>query len=442
MSEIFNNTISLVIPDTENILYLKRCLGSLTRQSFKEFEVFIPSENISEEIRSISEELDGKLNINFRYSTLDDIVNNVSGKYILFISSTSVISALFLENMLDMKNESADIFPISNAVLLGSSVSESHTLFTTFYGKLYNAEIFKSEYTSLNYNDIIGVFLFNMRYAGHSEEVVKENSIIYIYESEHHKILPDFNDYKSEYGQEYIDEFLDNDEKISEIMKAENKCFRYKTDYSEFVSLANFIISNSKLQKEDIFRITSLWLDSSIESGNLTVFKAILTQNFYPQYAQFITAEEISDYDNRCYEYLKKIAGNIVSANKTEYIEVFKNIFNLTSEKLNFMLQCTLRDFCTNISMMDIVLNEINNNNQQVLEEIKNLNEVLNELIEENNNLKGTLKKISVNSPARMLPPDYTMDGVVSSFANGKLGMKAALKSVMACLKHKFSGRH
>lgn len=441
MSEIFNNTISLVIPDTENILYLKRCLGSLTRQSFKEFEVFIPSENISEEIKSISEELDGKLNINFRYSTLDDIVNNVSGKYIIFISSTSVISALFLENMLEMKNESADTFPVSNAILLGSSISESHMLFTNLYGKLYNAEIFKSEYSSLNYNDIIGIFLFNMKYAGHSQELAKENNI-YIYESEHHKFQPDFNDYRSEYGQEYIDEFLDNNDKISEIMKAENKCFRYKTDYSEFVNLANFIISNSRIQKEDAFRRISLWLESSIESGNLTVFKTILTQNFYPRYVQIITAEEISDYDNRCYEYLKKVAGIIVSADKTEYIEVFKNIFNLTSEKLNFMLQCTLRDFCTNISMMDVILNTVNDNNQQILEEIKNLNEALNEVIEENNSLRDTLKNMPVSSSARMLPSDYTMDGVVSSFAEGKLGMKAALKSVMACLKHKFSGRH
>ncbi len=109
--------ISIVIPVYNSEKYLVRCLDSISRQSFGDFEVILVNDGSTDNSAQICDEYVRK---DFRYKVIhcknngvsvarNIGIDNASGLYISFIDSDDWVENDYLKSMIDVANSSADI---------------------------------------------------------------------------------------------------------------------------------------------------------------------------------------------------------------------------------------------------------------------------------------------------------------------------------------------
>ena len=109
--------ISIVVPVFNSELDLRRCLDSISRQSYDDFEVILVNDGSTDNSAQICDEYVGK---DSRYKVIhcknsgvsiarNIGIDNASGKYISFIDSDDWVEGDFLKKMVDAVESSVDI---------------------------------------------------------------------------------------------------------------------------------------------------------------------------------------------------------------------------------------------------------------------------------------------------------------------------------------------
>ncbi len=109
--------ISIIIPVYNSEKYLVRCLDSISRQSFEDFEVILVNDGSTDSSAQICDEYarkDSRYKVihcrNNGVSVARNIgIDNASGLYISFIDSDDWVENDYLKSMIDVANSSVDI---------------------------------------------------------------------------------------------------------------------------------------------------------------------------------------------------------------------------------------------------------------------------------------------------------------------------------------------
>ena len=243
--------ISIIIPVYNGEKYLKRCLKSLEKQSYKNFEVIIVDDGSKDKTNKICNDF-VKKNNNFFYHYKDNSgvsdsrnfgISLAKGKWVTFIDCDDYATSDYLERLVENINKDSE-FVISNyfvdregqisecPVRMDNSVDKNnfidlilcekfaskefnimHKGARTVWGKLYKRDILKKN--NIIFQKGIKLFedgIFQIEYINHINNITITNYPIYYYflnnESATHKYHPNRFD-EDQNKIDYLNKILD-----------------------------------------------------------------------------------------------------------------------------------------------------------------------------------------------------------------------------------------
>lgn len=258
--------ISIIIPEFKNTLYFTRCLNSVKRQTFGNYEIIISAEDTSRDIKKDRPEL------SFVCGSVYDALKSAAGDYILFLSETSLLTENVLEDLLAKTKENPE--SCFNACILG----KGSNIFTfakgaTFciYGTLFKKEaLLCADFSCEEY-------LLVSKYYGSFENVVLDDDAL-IYETDPACLFSGTSINKDLF-EAWIDSLGGTEVPAIEIYAFFEKCFAESLNAKETLSIAYVFAQRFKeaLESNYLFAkecLKKVYLDSH-ETGNEEDYEAV-----------------------------------------------------------------------------------------------------------------------------------------------------------------------
>ena len=403
--------ISVIIPEFEDDTYLMRCINSIRRQTYKNVEILLIRDTISQEVEDIS-------NLRTLYygnywENLNFAIAQASGSAIFFCHTNTVLESQLLEKLVGLNDEKT--FCYARCLKTnGKNFENINYNELTLYGKLFYLKFITDKTRCFNFERYFPEFSFLHSYTRNFNEIVLSNNC-YIYGE-----------------SEDIYNIISND--IMLFPEAEREIPLLNSDNPIDRAAIFYMIDHApkNMASEE-------WLELAVKLEN--------------KFHNYRINYEIAD------KYLCEIFRTCLKENDFQLFESFKKYFTAFRENKYYLkVICSL----FGIKEIDLLLSssideylfykdkmiDIDTKAEAVLEEKVN---VLNEKIKKLENIiksSDVSKKQSDQSVAPitkegnsssmpLVGPEFA-EYVISQYYQGKLGMRTIFKSVKGWIKYKF----
>ena len=125
MKQLNNVTISIVICTYNRASSLNQCLQSLTKQTFKDFEVIIVDGNSNNQTPKIIKKFSAKFKIKLIIEPQKHLAlardlgwRQAKGKYVSWIDDDVIVSPRWIESIIDLLNKDPNIAGVSGPTII------------------------------------------------------------------------------------------------------------------------------------------------------------------------------------------------------------------------------------------------------------------------------------------------------------------------------------
>ncbi|MBR2489002.1 MAG: glycosyltransferase family 2 protein [Clostridia bacterium] len=252
--------ISVVIPVYNVEKYLKRCIESVLRQTFHNFELILVDDGSSDKSGSICDEyasLDTRIKVLHKANggvsnARNDGIDIATGKYLMFVDSDDYIKENMLETLVNKNPEDADMIISSIRMVCKNDTYEyvmkdgMHTpdkLLTEYcfeafpkiclcgpWCKLYKTSLIKENCIKFDSNLSLGEdTAFNMLYVAKCKKIITISDIFYFYMRDNENSL--FSKFRDNYYKDQKAVYELCDEVARELNCPDNAINALKNDY-------------------------------------------------------------------------------------------------------------------------------------------------------------------------------------------------------------------
>lgn len=411
--------ISIIIPKCQDITYRIRCLNSIVRQSYKNYEIIVIGNDYTEEI--IKEYKLKVVNIKENDEKLEGIqeaIKIANGDFIFFCSITSILAADVLQKLrTSIIDDKISIVSANYLIKENNVFQEKIDTIFLLLGKLWKKEVLEFTGTEIE------------------EAILQEQ--VYIYETD-------------ETAYEYSIQLF-NEELFEKLVKAYLNSVSMKDVIQK--NIVNILNSLEHIKLQNII-VTQLTTEETIDFE----FKYQLAKDYVYKWYQM--AEKNLDEEPFAYvkEYLTLIKNRedflfvilqLLGINKTQYQNInkynirdwifFKN--KLIEEKAlenNWLQQWTVLQE-NRENQWDVIKKELFALQEENLNKVSSLQNEVSKLGNKVASYANTTKKESnviVSMPEGNMLAEY----IINTYGEGKLGLKTIIKALGAWLKYKIFG--
>mgnify|MGYP002511483004 CR=1 FL=1 len=413
--------ISVIIPDEINCKYLVRCLNSICRQTYKNFEILFIGNELSEELiqRYEIKLIGGKGNQNTgeRFNTA---IWQARGRYLLFCSMTSVLASNVLEELIKHAGNTEACVRANYMLLDGENYESCEKAEISIYGKLFDKQTIDTNKIYFADGNIYMRERFVLTYLHFYQRSCVDEKI-YIYET-NKKIF---------------------DENQREGMDEKELC--------DIIQL----VKNSVLEKKYVLLcdlLEQIYFESDNEDCLVElVMKTAELLNTEKELHYMLAGKYVKEWylqalkgKNEFYEAVKRYLGYF-KHNKF-FCKVILNVCGIEEELYQMMEENELEEYLFYVDKLSY-----NENYLKCVEEIASLKKEIEaereringlEYMGENRRKGNSIVNVGITDREYLSEPllagPELADFVIEKYGEGALGMKTIIHSIRAWLKYKF----
>ena len=400
--------ISIIIPEFQDEQYFIRCLNSIEKQTFKDYEIIILN-NICK--KEIIQQYNLKLLNNSDMDVLGKInsaIKKAKGDYIFFCSGTSVLANDVLERLLS-SIIAKNILVAANILTLQENSIEPRPQMMMLYGKLLQKSIILRTELIIKIEGFLEEVQFILNYT----EVVERIELIedaYIYEIE-----------------EPI-ELKGRAVESTEVKKIIKSCAKfYRSTWFDFEWIQNVLISAIENVEEETEKIQLATLIGVTfferYEMNYIIANRVLCSVYYRCLSEKLTEEYIAFQ-----EYFE------LFRNDENYIRFCFSIFRMNKEQLHLFIENELDNYIFLSEEIEKVRNlEEKTEVENILERIEAID--IENILKRIDELEK--KGIFVEQKESVLEGAELAEITIDKYRQGSLGLKTLIKSFWAWLRYK-----
>lgn len=411
--------ISIIILPFENNIYLGRCLQSIVRQDYSDYEIIIVDKHnqLDENVNQYS------IQLKKVYKEVNQAILNASGEYILFVNATDILAPNYIERILV---QNPKIWKIARCLKYeGQSFIDKTDKMKSLAGKLFERNVIL-ENNMYDASKFLPEIIFLLKYSAQFEKIEVDDDLWFYNDGLKEKFLNLTENFNIRDVYNLID--IINNELYSD---EEVKIF-----YEELIKQ---ILESDNNEKE----IIAIWTAEKLMgkySGNLCL-NFDISQNYLKPIFNLCLNEKNNILWNEFKNYFMSPMDN-------NFQKILYKIYDLTDEKIQLLNKYSIDEYLFYVHNLDLSQKEVlavkinditNTENDELGIKIEQIYKIVEDISKKVDVYDANKKNDIDNAKELMLSGSELGDYVVKEYSVGHMGFKYIMKFFKAWLNNKLN---